>query len=305
MNIVNYYNNRNKILLNHKIGGLGDVFLSRMLVKQIKSQIKNCSLDYACLPLYFDAISDHPLLDNIVDSRDVDVNKYGYEIDISVKLPDIIEREESINCTRSRVEIWADLYNIEKNFDMMLTINKDCKSKIESILPKKNKKLVGFCPISRMAIKSLSIEQQQSILKKILEYNVDIVGIHNKKLQAFENLNIQTLTNLNIKELIALVDYCDYIVSVDTSIFHIAGGLNKPLLGIFTYTDGYLYGKHYKKIIVQKHRLHDPSWTCGPCYAKESCPKSKLQLKPCLTELKDQDFVKGIEKLFNIWPIDN
>lgn len=300
MDIVNYYNKRNKILLNHKLGGLGDVFLSRMLIKQIKSQVSNCTLDYACLPIYFDAIKDHPLLNNVIDSKTVNPDEYGLELDISVKLPDEIERKESINCKRSRVEIWADLYNIEKNFDMMLKIDDEANIKISSLIPKNNKKIVGFSPISKMAIKSLSFEQQESIIKYIRNFDMEIIGIHNKKLQVFENFNIPVFHNLNIKELVALVNYCDYIISVDTSIFHIAGGLKKPLMGIFTYTDGYLYGKHYEKIIVQKHRLIDPLWTCGPCYAKEKCPRSSLPLKPCLTELTNKNFVEGIEKLFNM-----
>lgn len=305
MNIVNYYNKRNKILLNHKLGGLGDVFLSRMLIKQIRSQVSNCTLDYACLPIYFDAIKDHPLLDNVIDSNTVDPNEYGLELDISVKLPDEIERKESINCKRSRVEIWADLYNIKKNFDMMLKANEETKTKISELVPKKDKRLVGICPVSRMIIKSLSHQQQEDIINCLRKFNIDLIGIHNKKLPAFEKLNVPVFHNLSIKELIALIDHCDYIVSVDTATFHIGGGLKKPLMGIFTYTDGYLYGKHYDKVVVQKHRLFDPTWTCGPCYAKESCPKSSLPTKPCLTELTIKDFIKGIEKLFNIWPIHN
>ena len=305
MKIINYYNKRNKILLNCKIGGLGDVFLSRMLIKQIKNQIQSCILDFACLPIYFDAISDHPFLNKVFDSRIVKPEDYGLEIDISVKHTDIIERQESINCTRSRVEIWSDMFNISKNFDMMLQIDSESEEKISQLFPKTKQKIIGFCPISRMAIKSLSVQQQESIIKYLKSLNFDIIGIHNKKLEAFDKFNLKTATTLSVKELIALVSYCDYIISVDTSTFHIAGGLKKPLMGIFTYTDGYLYGKHYEKVIVQKHRLHDPLWTCGPCYAKESCPKTNSPLKPCLTELKEQDFIQGIEKMFNIWPIDN
>lgn len=305
MDLANYCKKRNKILLNHKLGGLGDVFLSRMLIKQIRSQVSNCTLDYACLPIYFDAIKDHPLLDNIVDSKTVDPSNYGLELDISVKLPDEIERKESINCKRSRVEIWADLYNIQKNFDMMLKIDEDAKVKVSSLIPKNDKKIIGICPVSRMIIKSLSHEQQENIISYLRKYNLNLIGIHNKVLPAFEKLNVPVFHDLSVKELIALIDHCDYIISVDTATFHISGGLKKPLMGIFTYTDGYLYGKHYEKVIVQKHRLFDPAWTCGPCYAKESCPKSSLPVKPCLSELTSKDFIKGIENLFNIWPIGN
>jgi ADP-heptose:LPS heptosyltransferase len=88
----------------------------------------------------------------------------------------------------------------------------------------------------------------------------------------------------------------DYVISVDTSAFHLAGGLKKPLMGIFTFADGKVYGKYFNFVLVQKHR-DNGNWDCGPCYNFSICPKSPLKVKPCLTELKYDDFMIGIQKL--------
>jgi ADP-heptose:LPS heptosyltransferase len=103
---------------------------------------------------------------------------------------------------------------------------------------------------------------------------------------------------MGIKHWMALVAAADYVVSVDTSTFHCAGGLGRPLTGIFTYIDGLTYSKYYPTaIIVQKHRLLDPSWDCGPCFNWHNCPKCPAQnpIKPCLTDISTAMLVDGIE----------
>ena len=305
MAIAEYYKKKNKILLNQKLGGLGDVFLCRMLIKQIKKQANECTIDFSCQSQYFDAINDHPLINNVFDAKKVDTSQYGLELDFCVKKSNEIETIESSNGQRSRAEIWADRYNIKRNFDMMLHVDENVKDKISHRIKRNKNKLIGFCPVSKMAAKTLTKDQQKLILNILKSYDLDVIGIHNKKLESFDEEYTPNITDLSIKELIALVDCCDYVISVDTSCFHIAGGLEKPLVGIFTYTDGYLYGKHYEKVIVQKHKRFDTNWECGPCHAKDKCQKSSCIVKPCLTELNEKDFIQGIEKMFNIWPTNN
>jgi ADP-heptose:LPS heptosyltransferase len=98
-----------------------------------------------------------------------------------------------------------------------------------------------------------------------------------------------------------VIEAADYVVSVDSAAFHCAGGLGKPLTGIFTYCDGKVYGKYYDFVLVQKHR-DNGDWPCGPCFHWPSCPKSKEMLKPCLTELTPDILADGLERMFQKWP---
>jgi hypothetical protein len=98
-------------------------------------------------------------------------------------------------------------------------------------------------------------------------------------------------------DFIHMVAAADYIISVDTAAFHLAGGLKKKLMGIFTYADGKAYGKHFNFTLVQKHRDHG-NWDCGPCFTFAMCPKSIANLKPCLLELTKDEFIQGIKCLF-------
>jgi ADP-heptose:LPS heptosyltransferase len=93
----------------------------------------------------------------------------------------------------------------------------------------------------------------------------------------------------------------DYMITVDTAAFHLAGGLRKPLCGIFTFADGKVYGKHYDFTLVQKHR-DNGNWECGPCFKFGNCIKSRKQLKPCLTEITETEIISGIDEMFKKWP---
>jgi hypothetical protein len=109
-------------------------------------------------------------------------------------------------------------------------------------------------------------------------------------------MNVPQILNIHPSIWMALTKISDYVISVDTSTFHLAGGLGKKLVGIFTFTDGEIYGKYYDFILVQKHRSNG-DWDCGPCFNNHACPKSSDIHKPCLTELSSDDIIDGFTKL--------
>ena len=72
-----YHNRRHKVLVLRQVGGLGDIFMHRMMFEDFKLQMPNCHLTFACPPQYIEAVKDHPFLDNIVDCRTVNMQDYG------------------------------------------------------------------------------------------------------------------------------------------------------------------------------------------------------------------------------------
>jgi len=119
-------------------------------------------------------------------------------------------------------------------------------------------------------------------------------------------MNIPTLVGRNLSDWMSYIYAADYVVTVDTANFHYAGGLNKPMTGIFTHVDGKLRGKFYDFILVQKHR-DNGDWPCGPCYNYLYCTHSKCdkssKLRPCVTELSLMEIEEGINKMLNRWRI--
>ena len=123
-----------------------------------------------------------------------------------------------------------------------------------------------------------------------------VYGIHNEPIDVFTELGIPQFINIELESWCGLVAVTDYVISVDTGTFHLAGALKRPLLGIFSFTDGKIYGKYYDFVLVQKHR-DNGDWDCGPCFVCVVCPKSKELRKPCMTEITSIDIINGFKKL--------
>ena len=278
------------------MGGLGDVLIHRMLFEDVKALIPNTYIVFACLPEYMSAVQDHPYIDEIVDSRTVNPNDYIICYNTCVTVADRYEYI-SAPCQEHRVDIWGKYIGLElKNHNMHFNFDLEYgKNQLKEI--NNGKPTIAFIPTSAMASKSLNSCQIQGILSKLTNFNV--FGINKKMIPEFEGLPF--FTGQTIPQWMSIIAAADYVVSVDTAAFHLAGGLGKPLTGIFAWSDGKVYGKYFDFILVQKHR-DNGNWDCGPCFKFNNCPKAKGARKPCI-EFSVDEIYEGIEKMLKKWTI--
>ena len=291
---------RNKILFNHAMGGLGDIFIQRMLFRAVKKIIPDSEIHVSILPQYIPALADHPMVDKIIPSSELISDDYFVSFDTSVVIANRYEDKYGIDCTYNRADIWAKHNGFdldEHEMDICLDLEKveNCRKELNN-LSKQSGPIVLFCPISKMVTKTLLPEQIGWIIKHCA--NKKLIGIHDKPIAKLNELGIPCIYGKSIIDWMHYVAACDYMISVDSAAFHLAGGLKKPLLGIFTFANGKTYGKYYDCVIIQKHK-DNGNWDCGPCYSFRSCPKTKKEVKPCLTELVEEEFKTGIDSLFN------
>jgi ADP-heptose:LPS heptosyltransferase len=303
LTIKEFYERKNKVLIWHDKGGLGDVFMQRMIFDDLKRECPECEFTLACLPEYRDAAIDHPYIHDVVDSRTVNHEDYICVLNTCVTIADRYEHHKAPNYDDHRSDIWARYCGLNlTSHDMHFVIDQDRKrsvmSRIQS-LKKNSGALIGFSPTSKIATKSLQENQIGWIANKLNEHN--LIAFHKDELSSCKRHGIQTLSGLGLQDFICYVDCMDYMITVDTAAFHLAGGLRKPLCGIFTFADGKVYGKHYDFTLVQKHR-DNGNWECGPCFKFGNCIKSRKQLKPCLTEITETEIISGIDEMFKKCP---
>lgn len=300
--LKDFYSKKDKILIYQNRGGLGDALMQRMLFDEVKKTINNCDLIFACLEEHIDAFIDHPAISSIVDVKKIKLSDYGVCYDTCVTVADRYENYYA-PCKEHRSDIWAKTLKIElsthdMNFRLDKTTLNKCKNHLQEIKKYPDKPIVLLAPYSRMATKSLLDWQIETIVDATKEVN--LVGIHKYEIKPLTNLNLTTIQNITIQEWMCYIANADYVVSVDTAAFHMAGGLKKPLVGIFTFADGKIYGKYFDFILIQKHR-DNGDWDCGPCFKLAECPKSNKSQKPCLTEISEQEIRDGINKMFQKW----
>jgi ADP-heptose:LPS heptosyltransferase len=299
-----FYNKRNTVLIVRECGGLGDILMHRMMFEDFKRVFPGCKIVWAVPPDYIHASENHPFVDEVVNCRTVRLHDYLISYNTTTACGRY-EAQVAPFADKHRSDIWASHCGvILTKHNMHLHIDQEAKrwaiDKIRQLKGKHKGPTVVFSPVSAQAGKNLSKQQMMMVAKYLHQKGCFVVGLHNSPL--YDLKPFSTIWNIGHKQWMAVIDCADYVVSVDTSTFHCAGGLKKPLTGIFTFIDGKVYGKYYDFVLVQKHR-DDGNWDCGPCFAWPQCPKCKDVLKPCLTELTPDILANGLERMFQKWPI--
>lgn len=303
LSLRDFYKRKDSVLFWHELGGLGDVLMHRMLFNEVRKTSPSIKINFACLPDYMNAAKDHPCIDKVLNSKNINVDDFGIVYNTCVTVVDRYENAVAPFCKEHRSDLYAKVCNITlSEHDMNFNLDKDliqiCKTNMKSKFKNPEKPIVLFSPVSKMATKSLLTHQIQAVVDATKELN--LIGIHNSEISDLKNLNIPVINNINIVDWMCYVAAADYVISVDSAVFHMAGGLKKPLVGIFTFADGKCYGKYFDFILIQKHRDHG-NWDCGPCFKFCACPKSQKLQKPCLTEITSEEIKNGILKMLEKW----
>jgi ADP-heptose:LPS heptosyltransferase len=295
-----FYSKRNEILIIRETGGLGDILMHRMIFEDIKLLNPDIETHFACPTKYHEAVEDHPFIDKVLDSRKTDTGNYVnfYTTTSACNRHEMMMAPFS---KKHRADIWANHCGVElTRHNLHMRLDPKYEEQACERLPK-NKPTVALCPISAMIAKNLTDKQQAVVVNFLHTKGYHVIGLHDKPIPELEDLDVEVWSGMSIREWMGALDAVDYVVAVDSAAFHYAGGRKKPLVGIFSFADGKVYGRYSDFILVQKHR-DNGDWDCGPCYNWPNCPKSKRVPKPCLTEITPEMLKEGISAMFERWP---
>lgn len=306
INLKEFYEKRNKLLIIRAIGGLGDILMHRMMFEDFKRIMPDAEIHFACPPQYHDAVRDHPFVDEVLDSGEVDRTTYVVSY-VTTTACGRYELAKAPYSEFNRSDIWAYHCGVElTKHDMHLNITKEQKEFGKNIIEENRYRTgpaIALCPFSAMAGKNLTKDHLVGTAKELLSQGYYVYGVHLTPILELSKLNIPTICNLSIKEWMGVIDQSDYIVSVDTAAFHLAGGLSKPLTGIFTWANADAYAMHYPTAETVQGPC--PAGYAG-CYNWGMCPIQKHgYLKPCLTNLTSNMILEGCNKMFARFPYDN
>jgi ADP-heptose:LPS heptosyltransferase len=290
--IKHYCSIKDKICIYRACGGYGDILMSRMIFEDLKTKYPNFKITYAAPEYYHQILKDHPFIDNLVDSKDLDKNKYRvvFNITHSCLKHEILHGKE---CDKNRSDIWAESFGLQlENHNMHMPNLEKNKSLIISNLKKhgynEGQKIIVFTPYSAVPTRNLT-ENHRKIIEIILKKtNCFCFYLHSVPL--LDQLNLPLIIGKNLIEAMSYIYFADALISTDTGHIHCAGGYNKKTLGLFNYANGKAVGKYYKNLkVVQKTNEDDKDWICGPCNDLGRCPYPVInQTLKCFSDLKDE-----------------
>jgi len=253
-------------------------------------------ITFACPKEYHQTVEDHPFIDELIDHEEADISNFLAHYDTST-ICGQVEMGLAPKSGPHRSDIWANACGIEltrHNMHFRITSQEKQTAREQLDAIGRKGKSVLIAPISAIYSKNLDDGQWGHVIKELQAMGHFVFGSH----KAFiSNFNAPQIVGKNIRNFMAIVDAADYVITVDSAAFHMAGGLGKPMVGVFGWSDGKVYGKYYTNWeLVQRHR-DNGNWDCGPCYCWGNCPKSNDNRKPCMTEIKGEEIVQAFRKL--------
>jgi ADP-heptose:LPS heptosyltransferase len=302
LNIKEFYESRNKVLIIRSCGGLGDILIHRMIFEDFKILNPEIEIHFACPIKYHEALIDHPFIDKILDSETINRKEYLIHYSTSTACGRY-ELGIAPLCGKHRSDIWANhcgveltKHNMHINFSEEET--REGKRIVESYRDTDGPS-VAFCPISAMSNKNLSESVMRELLTVLKNMGMYVFGLHTTPIELLLKLNTPMINGLKIRQWMSVLKNCDYVITVDSAHFHCAGGMNKPTLGIFTFINSETYSKYY--YCTETIQGPCPYGYMG-CYNWTECPESK-SVVPCCKNLSSEQIILAFKKMINNYPL--
>lgn len=301
LSLKEFYERRNKILVFRNTGGLGDILMHRMMFEDFHRVMPDIELHFACPPQYHSAVEDHPYVSKILNSFEVQRRNYIVHYNTTTACGRY-EMKIAPYSDKHRSDIWADQCGlILTNHNMHINLTDKEKQYGKDLIEQYRDcqgPAVCISPISAMNNKDLLPDQITGIVKGLKERGYYAFGLHNHPLYTFIKNKIPSISNTSIREWMGILNQTDYVISVDTAAFHCAGGMGKPLLGIFTFVNSKTYSKYYPKVELIQGNC--PDGHIG-CYNWGICPYLNRPELPCRSNIKVDDILLNFDKLTKKW----
>ena len=162
--------------------------------------------------------------------------------------------------------------------------------------------LIALAPWSRSALKSWPLDRFVEVANHLMmlpRVRVVVLGGPSEKSlsKEFRTLETQGLVNLvgklSLRQLPVLLKRMKLVVGNDSSLVHLAAGVEVPVLAIF----GPTHSKATGPYPLEKHSVLRTELPCSPC-GKRTCENPKYL--DCLKSLTVTSVVREVQKIINL-----
>ena len=294
-----YPDTLDSILVKRDVGGAGDILAHRPLFKDLRAQLHR-KVVFAVPAVYIPLVQDHPYIDRVVDSATVRKCDYAKVFSTLGKAA-VYEFSKVPFVDKHRTELWAGYLGITlTSFDGHVRFTDWELDFSERFLSPFSGLKVGFMPVSSHPCKDVRREVIQEVIDQVSLRGASCFVFHNKPL-GFER---STDVNVGIRKWMALTSRMDVVVTVATSMFHLANLLHIPTVAIFGVEDLAVFGKFFPEMVPIQRTRKDPKWPFCPCWSGLDCkmrvPGERDIYPPaCLRSITADEICEGVGKASN------
>ncbi len=270
--------NQDPIILVRRItDGLGDILMTTPTIDALHAKYPDKRIEVACQKRLWPALQNNPSISKLIDS-DANINPKRYYAIMDLSTP--CARYEAARVSsgkpvqKSRVEIFAEAAGVrDKLTDMKPKYYVSSEERLwaeefieKTVTSKKPKIAVG--------LRSAEMyrnwpEKYFAQLFTALRPHFEILLIDHSREHIFEN--VVDACGFPLRKSIAIMEQCDGVITVDTSLLHFGAALDLPTVTLFGPIDYKPRCKGYDKVTVVKSDLK-----CTPCWRNSKMPCKQL-----------------------------
>ena len=295
-------------LIFRSLGGIGDVLMTTPIVEAVYKNYPHFKITYSCPAEFLPLMENNPFIHNLVPFRE-DIIAKSWDV-VTDLTRDCIKYEigHQPDVKLNRTEVFAEKcgLNIKQiprpkvflSTDEILNAKTELKGfkalKIGLVL--KSNAPVRNWPYFNELRERLLNSYADSCVLEFCKYRPKGWASHGRVYPVFER---------GLRDVAALINECDLVISPDTGLAHIASCLRVPTIWVFTHIDGKIRTKNYDNVwVVQEIPKDCPKGT--QCWYEIPCNEThypNLELKvnpPCALAISMEDvFLKAREVLDN------
>jgi ADP-heptose:LPS heptosyltransferase len=255
-------NNKNVLIIRN--GGIGDILASFFGIIELKRKFKNINIGYLAEYKNLTFINSFPNIINFATANIIPLNNVEHFTHI-IYLEDLVENNNDISIQ----ELFAKQMTVSINNETLATLhNYFCPTK-------KIRNGIGIQYKSNAVIRNYSIDNFIKLINLIHtiypDMKIYLLGPPNdyvivNYIQVNVNFGELIITNgcgnnqLSIADMFTLTEELELVISVDSSMSHISGLTNTPLIGLFGPFHSSKRIKYYNNCIGINGKTN-----CSPC----------------------------------------
>ena len=133
------------------------------------------------------------------------------------------------------------------------------------------------------------------LLQQLIEHSYTPIVIHHKYQSDIPNGCINLTGTITIRQLFSLVKYTKAVLTIDSSLLHIAAAFKTPTILLPAEIDynWRIYPEVYTEVVI-------PRVSCYPCNEQySSSSQCKLDQNACLRSIRIDDVIRAVDRVFN------
>lgn len=292
-------------LVFRSLGGIGDVLMTTPVIEAVYKRYPHFKITYSCPAEFLPLMENNPF---IYDLRPFREDIVGKKWDVVTDLTrDCIKYEiaNQPNVEKNRVEIFIEKCGLDiketPRPKMFLSTNEILGAKEEL----KNFKAlkIGLVLKSNAPVRNWPYfyELRERLLGSYKECCVLEFCKHRPKFwQGHEQ--VYPVFGRGLRDVAALINECDVVISPDTGLAHIASSLRVPTVWIFTHINGKVRTKNYdNKWVIQEIPPNCPKgthcWYEIPCSTGDDRNSELTPDPPCSTAVEIQCVFEKVQQV--------